>query len=105
MILIRFAALACAPFRAFSKRKANQYQPMKRRICRSLKEIGKGFVGGFCIVAFGPMGSVGVGVEAPSLQSVPPIRVNRTIPQVHPPKGTLEFSENPRPAEFFRARV
>ncbi len=35
----------------------------------------------------------------------PPVRVNRTLPQVEPPKTALEFSEKPTAQEFFRARI
>ena len=33
-----------------------------------------------------------------------PVKVNRTVPQVEPPKAALEFSVNPSPQEIFRAR-
>jgi len=34
-----------------------------------------------------------------------PVKVNRSVPQVQPPKTTLEFSANPTSQEIFRARV
>ena len=34
-----------------------------------------------------------------------PVKVNRTVPQVEPPKTGLEFSANPTTQEIFRARV
>jgi RHS repeat-associated protein len=33
------------------------------------------------------------------------VQVNRTVPVVEPPKTVLEFSSDPKEAEFFRARV
>ena len=35
----------------------------------------------------------------------PPVKVNRTVPQVEPPKTGLEFSASPTAQEFFRARL
>jgi len=34
-----------------------------------------------------------------------PVKANRTLPKVQPPKTTLEFSANPTTQEIFRARV
>ena len=34
-----------------------------------------------------------------------PVKVNRTVPQVQPPKAGLEFSASPTTQEIFRARV
>jgi RHS repeat-associated protein len=42
-------------------------------------------------------------VQPPSPAS--PMKVNRTVPNVKPPKAALEFSANPTAQEIFRARV
>src|SRR5262245_15410177 len=34
-----------------------------------------------------------------------PVKVNRTVPNVQPPKTTLEFSAHPNAQEIFRARI
>jgi RHS repeat-associated protein len=95
---------------------------MKRKAFRTLREIGKRLVIGYCVLA-----QVAIGFAAASPDNggatirvaksnqpppsssadapAPPVKVNRTIPRVEPPKPTLEFSASPTPQELFRARI
>ena len=46
-----------------------------------------------------------LGLGQSASPSAAPVRVNRTVPKVGPPKTGLEFSANPTTQEIFRARV
>ncbi len=56
---------------------------------------------GYGCLAGGSADPLAAGLEARTTA----MPVNRTIPQVAPPKSVLEFSTNPTAQEFFRARV
>src|ERR1700744_3207511 len=57
-------------------------------------------------VLFLMSGSSMAGLPAPRPDpALPPVQVNRTIPQVAPPNTVLRFSSSPTVDEFFRARI
>ena len=69
---------------------------------------------GYCILAVVPMGYTNppllaaLAAAAPSAAvqpPAPPVKVNRTVPRVKPPKSGLEFSAKPTTQEIFRARL
>jgi RHS repeat-associated protein len=94
---------------------------MKRRAFRSLKQIGKRLMIGQCVMAQVAIGfaaaspknsgaparavEVNQAATPSSVEPAAPVKVNRTIPRVEPPKPTLEFSASPTPPELFRARL
>jgi len=49
--------------------------------------------------------SPGSGRPARSIARPPPVKVNRTVPKVEPPRLGLNFSAKPTVDELFRARV
>src|SRR4051812_40738944 len=95
------------------------------RILTGLDELGKKMTAGVCRLGWvlntsgvpplelccgGDAGSAAVAVvpqrttatvARPGLSG----KVNRTLPEVAPPKEALEFSRQPTEAEFFRARL
>ena len=46
-----------------------------------------------------------LGCVVSSLAEPAPVRVNRTVPQVEPPRPVLQFSPQPAPEEFFHAHI
>src|SRR5260221_403194 len=91
---------------------------MKKRMFRLLKEAGTRLMVGQCVIAqvaigfaAASPGSGGAGAgpqDAPRQLDEPaaaPVKVNRTVPKVEPPKTGLEFAATPTTQELFRARI
>lgn len=70
-----------------------------------LNEGAKRLVVGYFILFISFMGYSGSPPASGGAASPPPMNVNRTVPQVEPPKTRLEFSTSPTEDELFRARV
>jgi RHS repeat-associated protein len=91
---------------------------MKSKIARICREVARQVVTVFCLFAVAANGST-IAANVPSTGSnasplasagksyVPaaPVKVNRTVPKVDPPKTTLEFSADPTLDEIFRVRM
>src|SRR4051812_46916483 len=94
---------------------------MKSKPFRLLQPSAKRLMIGYCILA--QMGT-GIAVPAPDGAGAPlravnanqtappaaegaptPVKVNRTVPKVDPPKTGLQFSATPTTQEIFRARI
>jgi RHS repeat-associated protein len=94
---------------------------MKRKLLHSLQALFTQFTSGLCALAMllsgwpvFPRASHAAAASLPTAKQTPspaeknpspPIKVNRTVPAVTPPKTTLEFSVNPTPEEIFRSHA
>jgi RHS repeat-associated protein len=92
---------------------------MKQELCCPLEEVSVRLTTGISILALlassfpalppacsaGPATAKQTAVPSTVSTAPPPIKINRTVPAVTPPKTTLEFSRSPTAEEIFRSHV